>query len=665
LELPGWSGQVAWRSGRPGYHGEGHPIDLTDYLAVRLVMERIFALRLVAPMWRIEPGLDMLRWYLRHNPAEFLVRHATFNEELPEYLASRSQRLVEQASAEPLPAEQWLRLAELIHIWRQSVLRESGSGHTVSGSAWPLFRLAQHLGLGATALRAAGEKGARALLETLGRLDEEQAGYLRLLAYERRYREEALRALALNHGRGRWRTRPERPLAQVMTCMDDREEGLRRYLEELEPRIETLGAAGYFNLTMDWRGLDEKRVALCPATQVPVNEIVERPREDQQSLGELRSKRLKLRRRVLDLVLQESRRGVLSAAGLIALAAPGAALSLAGKAMVPGSWGRFVRRLRERWEPPVATRIRVNGVEGGSEPTPEHPREGFTREEQIHRVSAFLRRNGFTRDFAPLVVMMGHGSQSQNNPHLAAYGCGACSGRFSGPNGRTFAAIVNQPEVRAELLQQGIDIPPDTWFIGAEHNTCDDSIAWYDLDLIPDVLREPFKALRQVMEEACRLHAAERSRRFASAPRQMTPEQALAHVRARMHDFSQVRPELGHACVALGVVGRRAVTRGLFLDRRAFLISYDPSQDAQGELLEEVLLEVAPVGAGIALEYYFSSVDNENHGCGSKVTHNVTGLFAVMEGSASDLRTGLPKQMIEIHEPMRLLLVVEAAPEVI
>jgi hypothetical protein len=31
-----------------------------------------------------------------------------------------------------------------------------------------------------------------------------------------------------------------------------------------------------------------------------------------------------------------------------------------------------------------------------------------------------------------------------------------------------------------------------------------------------------------------------------------------------------------------------------------------------------------------------------------------------MEGAASDLRTGLPRQMVEIHEPMRLLLIVEA-----
>ena len=96
-----------------------------------------------------------------------------------------------------------------------------------------------------------------------------------------------------------------------------------------------------------------------------------------------------------------------------------------------------------------------------------------------------------------------------------------------------------------------------------------------------------------------------------------------------------------------------------------FLISYDPSQDPEGDVLEVILLAAGPVGAGINLEYYFSTVNNEGYGCGSKVTHNVTGLFGVMEGAGSDLRTGLPKQMIEVHEAMRLQVIVEAKMEVL
>jgi hypothetical protein len=36
-----------------------------------------------------------------------------------------------------------------------------------------------------------------------------------------------------------------------------------------------------------------------------------------------------------------------------------------------------------------------------------------------------------------------------------------------------------------------------------------------------------------------------------------------------------------------------------------------------------------------------------------------------MDGHASDLRTGLPWQMVEIHEPVRLLIVIDATPEAI
>jgi len=41
----------------------------------------------------------------------------------------------------------------------------------------------------------------------------------------------------------------------------------------------------------------------------------------------------------------------------------------------------------------------------------------------------------------------------------------------------------------------------------------------------------------------------------------------------------------------------------------------------------------------------------------------VTGLVGVMDGHASDLRTGLPWQMVEIHEPVRILFVIESTPE--
>ena len=118
-----------------------------------------------------------------------------------------------------------------------------------------------------------------------------------------------------------------------------------------------------------------------------------------------------------------------------------------------------------------------------------------------------------------------------------------------------------------------------------------------------------------------------------------------------------MRPEWGHATNAICIVGRRERTRGLFLDRRAFLTSYDPTQDdAESTILTRILQAVFPVCAGINLEYYFSYVDNTGWGSGTKLPHNVASLLGVMDGAASDLRTGLPWQMVEIHEPVRLAL---------
>ena len=135
------------------------------------------------------------------------------------------------------------------------------------------------------------------------------------------------------------------------------------------------------------------------------------------------------------------------------------------------------------------------------------------------------------------------------------------------------------------------------------------------------------------------------------------------HVEERSEHLAQPRPEYGHCTNAVCIVGRRALTRGVFLDRRAFLTSYDASQDPDNQSLAQLLASVVPVCAGINLEYYFSFVDNDRYGCGTKLPHNVTSLLGIMDGHASDLRTGLPWQMVEIHEPVRTLFVIETTPE--
>jgi uncharacterized protein YbcC (UPF0753/DUF2309 family) len=139
---------------------------------------------------------------------------------------------------------------------------------------------------------------------------------------------------------------------------------------------------------------------------------------------------------------------------------------------------------------------------------------------------------------------------------------------------------------------------------------------------------------------------------------------ARRHVENRAEDLAQTRPECGHASNAVCVVARRSRTRGLYMDRRTFLTTYDPTQDNEDAFtLTRLLSAAVPVCAGINLEYYFSYVDNVGFGCGTKLPHNVTSLLGIMDGTASDLRPGLPWQMVEIHEPVRLLFIIETRPE--
>ncbi len=66
------------------------------------------------------------------------------------------------------------------------------------------------------------------------------------------------------------------PEAQALFCIDDRECSLRRYLEEVNPAIETFGAAGFFGIDFLYQGLDDAYpVAQCPNIIIPKHLIKE------------------------------------------------------------------------------------------------------------------------------------------------------------------------------------------------------------------------------------------------------------------------------------------------------------------------------------------------------------------------------------------------------
>jgi uncharacterized protein YbcC (UPF0753/DUF2309 family) len=223
--------------------------------------------------------------------------------------------------------------------------------------------------------------------------------------------------------------------------------------------------------------------------------------------------------------------------------------------------------------------------------------------------------------------------------------------------------MLNDSRVRGILANRGLSIPRETVFLGGLHNTCDDTISFFDLDLLPRSHFNDFDAASKTLGEICQRNAHERCRRFESASLDLSAAEAHRHVKERSEDLAQARPEFGNATNAMCIVGRRDRFRGLFLDRRSFMHSYDPtSDDDEHSILTRILGAVVPVCSGINLQYFFSSIDPFGWGSGTKLPHNVTSLLGVMDGAASDLRSGLPLQGVEIHEPMRLLFIIETTP---
>lgn len=667
LELPGWSGIINWRQQHPEYrpYRDAKP-QLADYLAIRLTLDRLWLKQLCRETWQIDANLNTLLTYWQRHLSEFMVRRQLYLGVLPEYLTHAAKALTLRSVSERHDVNHWRRLADMIWTWRFSPEAGQQRAHSAHCNGWRLFRLVQHLGLNAQTLQQAGSTDAETLLAALDAFNREERAKVWLSAYERHYRNAFFRGLRANRAQGRWAVRHSRPEAQIVFCMDDREEGIRRHLEEHNPAIETLGAAGFFGVAMDYQGLDDAGfTALCPVVVTPAHQVREMPRAGAASEHAMHVKGRAAHKSLIQLFYQGLRRHLLLSQAVMDVAAPLTLLGLAGKAFLPGRQAALLQRIRNAFIPAVPTELHFGSLDHETPATPANPRMGFNANEQADRVAGFLRNTGLTYGFGRLVVLMGHGSISQNNPHLAAYDCGACSGRHGGPNARVFAAMANRPEIHRLLAERGIDIPADTWFLGAEHNTCNEAISWYDLSDLPASWQAPFEKLQRELDHARTLSAHERCRRLASAPRRPSGAQALRHIEERATDFSQARPELGHATNAAAIIGRRALSQGVFYDRRVFLISYDPTQDADGKIAEGILLAVGPVGAGINLEYYFSTVNSERFGCGSKVPLNVTGLLGVMEGASSDLRTGLPKQMTEIHEAMRLQLLVEAKTTVL
>ncbi|UXA18737.1 DUF2309 domain-containing protein [Mycobacterium sp. SMC-4] len=436
---------------------------------------------------------------------------------------------------------------------------------------------------------------------------------------------------------------------QVVTCIDTRSEGLRRHLETGAGH-QTFGFAGFFAVAIRFTDLLGGQPAdLCPVLIAPAHDITEHPAPEAAGLAS---------RRITGLTCLAGAETAFHAAK-DSMAAPFTLAEAAGwvaapwaaaKTLVPATSTGVRRRLRDLVAPPAPTQLACDAI-------PLAERALFAE--------AALTTMGLTRDFGTLVVFCAHGSTTENNPYQASLDCGACGGQAGGPNARTAATILNQADVRDALRGCGIDIPQRTVFVAAQHDTATDRVVVLDRHLVPPTHRGQLERLEADLATAGAALAAERCATLPGARRPRSPKRTARHVATRSADWAQVYPEWGLAGNAAFIVAPRSVTRGIDLQRRAFLHSYDAATDADGTALETILTAPLVVAQWINCQYYFSTVAPAAFGAGSKTIHNVVGTAGVLSGHDGDLRLGLPWQSLAegerlVHEPQRLLAVIQA-----
>lgn len=423
---------------------------------------------------------------------------------------------------------------------------------------------------------------------------------------------------------------PEQAAAQLVFCIDVRSEAIRRALEDVEPDYATLGFAGFFGFPIEYVTLGAGGGhAHCPVLMTPSHRVV-----DTSPLGRLsqtRSQRLALKEGWMTL-----KKSAVGSFGFVEAFGLGYLADLV-RDSIPG------RSQRSR-NPGLSAREQASTV----------ARHGIDLPDQVERAESMLRGMSLTRGFGRLIVLVGHGSRSTNNPHASGLDCGACGGHSGAPNARVAATVLNEPSVRRELSHRGIDIPSATVFVAAEHDTTTDEVRLIDAPAVPETHRSDLARLRGRLSEASKRARAERD--ACDLDRW---EQTWTAASRRANDWSQVRPEWGLARCAQFIAGPRAQTRGVDLQGRGFLHSYDWRDDEGFAVLENIMTAPMVVASWIGLQYYASTVDNERFGCGDKTLHNVVGGLGVLEGAEGDLRGGLALQSLHdgtdwVHEPRRL-----------
>jgi len=477
-----------------------------------------------------------------------------------------------------------------------------------------------------------------------------------LTVWEQSYRGEQVDAVAEASGSLAEADDGGRPDAQLVFCIDTRSEIIRRHIESTG-NYETHGYAGFFGVPMRYEGYDsEVSVDACPPIVDAQHRITDRPTAGHDSKHDAHDRWHDALGMGKD-VVKALKSNAATAFSFVESAGAGYGAALAAKTLVPD---RFAAAKDAADNAPHTHEFCEPSVDYNPDGVHEL-REGLTHDEKVEYAETAFELMGWEQ-FARLVVFTGHASETSNNPFDSSLDCGACAGNPGGPSARVLAAICNDEDVKDALRDRGYDIPADTVFFAAEHNTTTDEITLYD-SAIPESHADDLDGLQADLETARAGAASERAASLGA------DDDGVAATDRRAADWAETRPEWGLAGNAGFVVGPRDLTADYDLDGRAFLHSYDWSTDPDGKALEAIMAGPMVVTQWINNQYYFATVDTAAFGSGSKVTHNPVGNVGVYQGNGGDLMTGLPLQSVSApsgdpyHQPLRLSTVIHAPVE--
>ncbi|MPS31092.1 MULTISPECIES: DUF2309 domain-containing protein [unclassified Salinivibrio] len=424
------------------------------------------------------------------------------------------------------------------------------------------------------------------------------------------------------------------PTLQAVFCIDVRSEPMRRALEAQSERIQTLGFAGFFGLPIAYQPTDshihrpQLPGLLAPAVTASQTHATPERWLRMTKLGWQRS-----------LDAPAANLGMVEAGGMLKL------VSLLKRALRISGTENPLNRLSHADSDWALTR----------DNTP------LTAAEKAELGAGILRAMGIADQLADAVLLVGHGSETCNNPHAAGLDCGACGGQTGEVNVRVLAQLLNDADVRDAMAQQGVTIPASTRFYAAMHNTTTDAL---------DVFHAPEHTEWQTwLVNASEQARATRANQFDQAPTQ--PSKLKRFFGTRAKDWAQMRPEWGLCDNAALIVGPRTLSRQINLQGRSFLHDYDMHKDRDFSQLETILTAPMVVTNWINLQYFASVTAPEKFGSGNKLLHNIVGgHIGVFEGNGGDLRIGLSHQSVHDgrryrHQPVRLSVFIAAPREAI